>query len=222
MIQTPTLETLEYNVPMDYLLDKVKSLKPYSTAQEKEILLASDDLSNIEILAMISDVKASTEAEALYLLMKLREISVSDVLEGMIECLECQTLNDFQIELDVDLDLDESIPIGIFETPDEIINTDNMNILLVNELNEKVQRNNKLLLDLQREVPCRVCQAKIPVNINPRSILSNTSLQNIFQEYFLFGKFLHYSNRDVDHLRPYERSILFKILKKDVETQPSL
>jgi len=214
--------TPEYNVPMGHLLNKVKSLEPYSTAQEKNALLAADDLSNMEMLGILSPVKASSEAEAVYLLLKLREISVSDVLEGMIECSECQTLNEFQIELNEDIDLDESIPIGVFESTDEIANTDTMNILDINKLEEKVQSNNKLLLNLMRTVPCRVCKNEIEVIISPRSILSNSNLSNIFQEYFLFGKFLHYSNRDVDYLKPYERSILFKILKKDVETSAQM
>ena len=211
---------MKFKVKMSHLPDKVKSLKPYSTAQEKEALIAPDEISSLEMLAILSDVKADTEAEAIYLLMKLREISVSDILEGMIECTKCKTLNQFQVELDQDMDLNECVPIGVFESSDSVIDTDDMSILDVNKLEEKIQENNKMLLDFNREIPCRVCSKPIQIPINPRSILSNTTLSNIFQEYFLFGKYLHYSNRDVDHLRPYERSILFKILKKDVETAP--
>ena len=132
---------MKFKVDMNYLPNKVKNLKAYSTAQEKDILLASDDLSDIEILGMISDVKADNELEALYLTLKLREISVSDVLEGMIDCPSCQTLNQFQIELNEDLDLDESIPIGIFKSlSDIIVDADDLPIVEYNQYEEKTQK----------------------------------------------------------------------------------
>ena len=211
-----------FKVSMTYLQDKVKSLKAYSTGQEKEALLAPDEFSNIEMLELLSSVKPINEVEAMYLLLKLREISVSDVLEGMIDCPSCETLNQFQIELNIDLDVDESIPVGIFESIDDIAEADEMPLLEVNVIEEKLKKNNEAILNLSRTIPCRVCATQIKVDINPRAILSNTTLSNIFQEYFLFGKFLHYSNRDVDYLKPYERSILFKLLKKDVETSPQV
>ena len=207
---------------MTHLQDKVKTLKAYTTAQEKEALLAPDELSNVEMLELLSPIKAKNEIEAVYLLLKLREISVSDVLEGMIDCPSCHTLNEFQIELNEDVDVDESIPVGVFDNIDDIMDADEMPVLEVNKIEEKMKKNNLILLNLHRTVPCRVCKHKIPVDINPRAILSSTTLSNIFQEYFLFGKFLHYSNRDVDVLKPYERSILFKLLKKDVETSPQM
>ena len=213
---------MKYKVPMSYLLDKVKTLKPYSTAQEKDSLIAPDDISNIEMLKLLSTVEARSEIEAIYLLLKLREISVSDVLEGMIDCPSCKTLNQFQLELNEDMDLDESIPIGIFENVDDIMDSDDMPILEINSIEEKMKNNNKIILNLKRKTVCRSCSTQIDININPRAILSSTTLSNIFQEYFLFGKFLHYSNRDVDYLRPYERSILFKLLKKDVESSPQV
>jgi len=212
----------KFKLPLDYIQKKVKSLKPYSTEQEKNVLLSPDENTAKEILALLSDVKVSSEPEALYFLLKLREISVSDILEGMIECPSCQAMNQFEIELNEDVDVHEDIPVGIFTEADDIIDTDELPILEINDLQEKIMDNNKALLNLSRLMPCRVCKKEITVDINPRSILSNTTLANIYQEYFLFGKFLHYSNRDVDYLKPFERGILFNLLKKDVETAPQV
>ena len=82
----------------NYLPDKVKNLKPYNTKKEKEILLAGD-ITPQKALEILSDVKALNEGERLYLLMKLREISVSDVVDGMINCPNCKAVNEFQIPL---------------------------------------------------------------------------------------------------------------------------
>jgi len=208
-----------FKLSKNYLLEKARKLKPYTSKQEKEVLLA-DDLTPHEALAMLSPVTAMNEYEAMYLLMKLREQSVSDVAEGMIDCTTCSAMNEFQLDILPKTDLDGSIPIGIFEKLSDFIEDDDLSILECNRLQKIMKSNNEKLLNLAREITCRVpsCNAKITVNLNPLQILSKSSLGSIYQEYYQFGKFLHYSNRDVDVLLPFERSLLFSLMKKDVET----
>jgi len=206
------------------VFEKVKLLKPYTTKHEKKVLLASDDTSYIEILEILSDVKASSEMEAIYLILKLREQSVSNVVEGMVNCPKCKTLNEFQIDLEDESNLDYTIPIGVFEDVEEIVNLDDISVLEYNDLQEKINKNNKKLIKLDHEITCRVpnCLNTIPFTLNPRDTISNTTLSNIYQEYFTLGKYLSYSNRDVDELLPFERKILIGLIKKDVEKTPQL
>jgi len=206
---------------MNYLHDKVKKLKPYNTKQEKETLLADDDSTLYEILSIISNTSPKNEPEALYLMLKLREMSVSDVLDVRVECPKCSAVNEFQIPIFSQDELDTSIPIGLFETIEEfIINTDELPLSEYNNLQDVMNSNNKILLPIMYKEECRVqtCQSEIEVTVNPRDSLSKSSLSSIYHEYFSFGKFLHYSNRDVNELLPFERNILFQLIKKDVET----
>ena len=205
------------------LKDRIKSINPYYTLQEKEALLLDEGSSFSSYLKILQpDITPLNEAEAGLLLLIAREKSVSDVIEGMIEC-KCGTVNDFQIELcDLyDIDFDSSIPIGLFESLDDFCNdSDSIIVKDYNKLQDQMNKNNKKILTLIKEVPCRRCQEAITIGIRPDLYLSKSTLQSIYQEIHNMTFYSHYGYRDIMEMLPFERNILHGLLKKETEKTP--
>ena len=215
------IKALPFTVPKLYLEEKLKTFPKYTTKQEKEILLLEEETD--ENVLKILGKKASNPAEALAFLIYLRSISVSDVYEGLMECPNCKTMNDFMIEASeiLNTDFESEIPIGIFESPDDFLPEEITNGLLVKEINriiDIIAENNSRILNLLPEKHCRVCKKPFQVGISPRDTMSKMSLTALYQDYFSFGMYLHYGKQDVDELFPFERSILGKMLRKKIET----
>ena len=222
---------MKFILEPDHLKSALKKLKPYTTKQEKEFLLLEDDETYETILSLLApEVKVKNILEIFTYLIYLRMISVSDLFEGMIECEHCKTMNDLRIELTDVLDLDsieyegpEDLPIGFFEKVEEVISgedSDNLTIPEYNELQDNLHNNVLKILKIDQKQTCRVCRKEMGININPRTILSKSSVTSIYKEYFNLGMYLHYSNRDVDALLPFERELLFKMVQKQMETPP--
>jgi hypothetical protein len=80
-----------------------------------------------------------------------------------------------------------------------------------------MENNNKKILNLEIQRPCRKCGAQNPVMINPVKIMSTSTLGGIYDEYFNLSFYLHQGKSDIDLLYPFERELMLKMLKKKVE-----
>jgi len=223
---------LKFKLERDHLKKKLKELKPYTTKQEKDLLLLDDDEPYEKVLDILAPgVKVKNILETFAYLIYLRMISVSDLFEGLIECPKCKTTNDLRIELNEVLILDppeldgcDSLPIGFFETVEEVLSeedSDNLSINDYNELQDALHNNILKIFNITQYQNCRVCRNDIEINLAPRTILSKSTVSSIYKEYFALGMYLHYTNRDVDELLPFERELYFKMVQKKIETPPT-
>ena len=230
---------MKFKVKLDHLNRKIKKLKPYTTFVEKNYLISeNDELTYEELLRIFSDVKATNEIEAAVLLCKLREISVSDLLEFTQECPECHFMNPFECEISEIVNLqtpeygdeerpdEDVIPFGVFTSVDEIINTKTADSLLIKEydqLQKKIVEQSHRIFQPVITRKCRKCSAEIKTAVDPRNIMSKSSHHSIFREYLELSYYTNNSKKDVDSMYPYEREIFLNLLKdklqKDIEAK---
>ena len=215
--------SVNFLVPLNFLEERLLSLKRFTSAQERESLLIDDDEPDSVVLNCLTDVKPINTLESSAFLLKLREISVGDELEVMTTCPHCGAMNDLRIDLSKLFVLNEpyflengiQVPIGLFEDIDEIINTleaDKLSMKEYNELEEILeQQNEKIFKDSTNNV-CRKCQGLIKINIDPRIILSKSSLSNLYQEYVNISMFSNNGKLDIDSMYPFEREIFGSLI----------
>jgi len=229
---------IKFSKPRDYLEKKLKTIPRYKTREEREVLLLEDNESLDTVLKILLNIKSLNDLETLAILIKAREISVSDLLSGMIECPNCKIVNDYNIDLSEVINLDPdflmtteenekypNFPIGLFNNVDEIINNreqDNIILKDINEIIKIMKRNNQNILNLLHTKICRSCKNEINIPINPKEILSRVSLVGLYDEYSgltFHGKF---SKIDIDDMYPFERELFINLTKKKLESSPNL
>lgn len=216
-------EKINFLVSLNFLEERLQQLKRFNSSQERDALLIDDDESDIEILKCLTDIKPINNLEASAFLLKLREISVGDELELMVTCPHCKIMNDPRIDLSTIFALDNpyfledgtQIPVGLFEDISEIINTLEADKLSMKEYNELErileEQNNKIFLESAIKY-CRKCQGRITIDIEPRSILSKSSLSSLYQEYVNISLFSNNGKLDIDSMYPFEREIFASLI----------
>jgi hypothetical protein len=232
---------IKFTKEKDFLKNRLKKLSKvkYTSEQEKEILLLDDDEDELEIYKILVKDKylePLNKMELLLFLIKLRENSVSDILEGMKECEKCGVINDFQIDLSVITDVSKvelkeehiekypDFPIGLFESIEDILDEETIeeiSVLEYNEIEEIIYYNNEKLLNLVYDFECRIpsCKHKNVVVIFPKSILSKTSLTNLYEEYFALSFYGSNTYSDINKMYPFERELFTALLTKKMESQ---
>ena len=215
----------KYKIPHNFLKKRLEKIGKYNTAAEKQILL-EEDLSHKEIFKILfpdSELQPVSEIEAACFVLKGIENSLNDVIEGYQEC-SCGTINDFMYEIEelINTDIETDIPIGLFDSLDEIIDSDNIVLKTCNDLQNEIIENNKKILQLNKTITCRnpACKKTIPFVIDPKVFVSKTSVSNIFDQYFNLMFHLHITKKDIDELPPFEREIYLGLLKKKLESNP--
>ncbi len=218
-----------FKVNKNFLKDRLEEIPPYTSFKEKEGLL-QDDITLTEmfdILCPDSKVKPLNEIEAGAFLLKSREISISDTIEGLIEC-SCGAINNFSIEIKSLFDFNinsniNEIPVGLFETVEEVINnSDELSLKDYNNFQDKIHENNKKILKVEVKNICRVCKKDITSVINPIDYISKTSVAGIYDEYFSLTFYTNMTKQDIDNMYPFERGLFLGLLKKKLESQPTI
>lgn len=211
---------MKYIVPLNELEQRFKLLNRFTTFHEKNALFVDDHCSIIDVVKELSDVVPKNEIEGELFLLKLREISVSDVIEVIITCPECDTINTEEIHIPELLKIeysyfnDKVIPYGVFDKVEDILSeedAENLPLKDYNKLEELLQLQNDNMIKEENKI-CRKCKNSIYVVINIRDVFSKSSPGGIFQEYIDISTFTNNGKLDIDSLYPYEREMFISII----------
>ena len=212
---------------MNSFKKRLENTKRYTSFQEKEALIESlnENIDKIKI-ANILGLSPRNEIEAEAFIFKARERSVSEVIEVTSNCPTCNKVNISNVEIESlfynDI-LDNSIPEGLFEGPEEIseeiFNFDDLSIEEYEILEEKINKNNKCIFNPLHTVLCIYCQNKYDVYIEATNIISNTSLTNLYEQYSDLTYYSHLTKEDIDKMYPFEREIFLGLLQKKIDAE---
>ncbi len=200
--------------------ERTENLRKYTSGQERNALLIDEDKPLEDVLSELSDVKIEREGETSYFILKLREISVSDVVEMLVTCQECQTLNEKQIKISEFINDEEykfkgeTLPRGFFTEPEEVINTDDLENLSWNDYTdlENLIRDQTVSMFRPATRSCRKCNNELNFFLNPRDAFSKSSIKSIFQEYTDISMYSHNGKLDIDSMYPFERAVMLSLI----------
>ena len=217
----------EYKISDNWFKDRLDSLEPYTTKQEKAILLLDDDKPLSDMLSIISDIKPLNDYDTIALLFKYREISVSDIIEATQECPFCKFNNPVQIEIKEFFNFEKlyDAPVGLFATIDDVINSNIADEIILKEydqINENILEQTKHTFKPVVERTCIKCKKTFDVGVNPKQIMSKSNPSAIFKEYLDLSYFTANSVLDIDTMFPYEREIYLNILKDRLKEDPKI
>jgi len=202
----------------------INNLKRYNSGQEKEALLylMEDDITALKT-AQILGANPKNEFEALAFIFKLREISVSDLIDLTYTCVnkDCKYQDALHISIPdmfwKDDELDEAVPIGLFQDLDSIEeDIKDINILSImdyNVLENKIFSNNYKIFDPKIDIVCKRCNTANSTTISFKSIVSKFSISNIYEQYFDVSYFCNMTKIDTDSMFPFEREIFIGLIQ---------
>jgi hypothetical protein len=218
---------INFLVPVDFLKERLNSLKKFSTELEKESLFVDDDEDIREILKIFTDVVPINDLEAEALLLKLREISVGDEIEYIVTCHHCKMMNNIVVLTSDFYDLKpveykgNVIPVGLFSSIDTIINNEEMeklNVAQYSELDDFIKERNSKVFTKESIKRCRKCGGSISIIIDPRSVYTKSTLADIYKDYVNITMFTNSGKLDVDSLYPFEREIFNNLIADKLKT----
>ncbi len=217
---------MKYKKSKTWYQDRLDNLKRYTTKQEKEFLLLEDDVPLIDKLKTLTDTKPLNELDAMALMFKLREISVSNIIEIQQEC-HCGSVNAYNIDTNdfFNFDFEDGIPLGVFESINDIINTKITDKLILKEYNkiqEKIVKNAQKVFSPVVKKQCKKCKDELEVMVNPNQIISKSSPASIYQDYLSLSYYSNFSKLDTDSMYPFEREIFLKLLSEKIKEEPKL
>lgn len=210
-------------------------LEPYTTDQEKQILLlellGGDDEINasLSICGVSDEIIASlSEQEKIAMLYKFRSISIGDEIPLGYKCRHCDTPN--EIGLDVgDLVTSNNITndkiVDKFKkvTDDNLeefisIDIDDMDLDEFENIFDEVKRS-VTKFNFIREHNCIKCKKPNYIDIEPDVVqyMSEDTLMSMYQTYNDLSFFGKYTKQDIDSMIPFERTILIGLLNKTRE-----
>ena len=213
-----------------------KPLKPYTTAQEKDILLTIEDNAPgdklfKDILDMLGvDTSNLSPVEIKAVLYKLREISVGESIEVTLTCPHCHT------PMSVDVPITNILRQRTLEHPEikdlhrlpkdetdfltNFVTNDEMPLQTYEYLYQHVSET-QTLLDFNSKCKCLACKQEILVNLDrPKFIakmLSEDSLISLYKTYDALIFHGHWAKSDIDNLLPFERGIFLNLLQEALE-----
>ena len=215
------ISSVKYKVPQDHLLVRMNELKPYNCLSEKNALLLDDASSYRDYAKIITDQEVTTEQEAIFYILKLREMSISDIIDVTIECPHCRMMNSFQLEVKdfycVNPKRQENVPVTL-KYAEEILSDEVYDTLTLGQIDKITQ----ILVEYRDEIlpgatehPCMKCKKDIKVFVDPKDIVSKVDLLGLYREYFELGRHLNWGKNDIDTMIPFERKIFIDMLKKE-------
>ena len=217
--------------------DKEFILEPYTTSQEKDLLLLSavgDD--DLELALSICGVKDSviddlSTMEKKAMLCKLREISVGSEVNVTFKCISCKAANENTINIEniilPPVDASSEVTDVFKEVTDENLNE----FVVVSDIKDldldvyddlmKTVKNSVHTFDFKKPSNCQKCGCVNKINIEGSefifSTLSEDSLMSLYQTYNDLTFFGKYTKADIDGMYPFERTIFISLLNKSRE-----
>ena len=223
-----------------YGLEDELEISPYTTAQEKEMLLLQEYENDeeyiirqmLEIVGVSSDViKKMSMDDCKALLYKFREISIDNEIEIRYKCPHCGSavsatvscanivkIPEYEISTIKNL---HRLPKNEQDFIDNFL-TDGDNIPIGDyEHLLEIAPDYQTLYDFYVSLTCPLCKGKTKSNIGkPKfliSAMSEDSLKSIFQSYELLIHYGNWSKSDIDGLIPFERKIFISLLTQSLE-----
>lgn len=216
--------------------DKKFLLKPYTTKQEKEILLLSsfdvnDPMRVIDLLDIKTDVNINelSQDELKVLLYQFRTISLGDEIDVKFECPNCGQVNESSIEgcnfiMPSIRNDDDVIKLPIELTDENLhefllsdIDVDELDIEEFEELKERVKMN-QIRFDFVKHCKCIKCKSEKSYDLSDIKyiieVMSDDTLMTLYKTYNYMVFFGHYTKEDIDSMLPFERSIFVGLLQK--------
>jgi hypothetical protein len=212
------------------------TIAPYTTAQEKDLLLLSTvGESDLDIALGICGIDGTelmmlTQDEKVAMLYKIREISVGAEVNLKFKCKHCNSDNENSINIE---DIVQSSKISNNKIKDQFkeLTDDNINqylLLDIDELDideyeaiEQEVKDSVTKFNFRKPATCQKCSKVSFIRISAPSfvldIMSEDSLISLYQTYndlIFFGK---YTKLDIDSLYPFERTIFVSLLNKSRE-----
>lgn len=216
------LKEEDFTKSKTWFIDRINSLKRYTSKQELDALLVEDDKPIFDILEALSDIKAINELDAFALIFKLRESSVSDLIELTKPCQKCNFMNIYNIEIDeffdLDFERDNDIPLGLFTSLDDIINTKTQDDLILKDylkLREEVMKNTEQLFKPYVKRTCQKCRTEEEIYVHPKHIISKSNASAIFKEYTDISYYSNNGKLDIDAMYPFHREIVISLINEN-------
>lgn len=218
------------------LLNKTIMISPYTTSQEKDILLwasyGEQELDDVfKILGLDISKYNLSDDEKKVLLYKYREISLGDEIQVSFTCDDCGFVNESAIEgnnfiIESKRDDDDikklTTPVTD-ETLHEFVNVDvdELDIDEFEALKDRVKENQSII-DFDKECTCMRCQSvKKFDNLGDKEfifeIMSEDTLMTLYKTYNHLTFFGNYTKLDIDSMYPFERSVFVGLLNKTKE-----
>lgn len=225
------------------------NIKPYCTTQEKEILLYSNLVENLneDLLTQIFEVlrfehsKELSFNEKIALLYKYRSISVGDDITLNLECQGCQKgINAKLIADNFVSEPAEHMPgIKILNktlTHDNandflhdwklshlnVSSIDDLELDLYDKLFQDIS-NSQYTFNFKKDVTCYECNTKNTVDLGDITIvvqsLSENDLISLYRTYHNLIYYSNFSKHDIDTMLPFERSMFIELLNKENKEQ---
>jgi hypothetical protein len=204
-------------------LNKVDS---YTTLQEKNALLLSFTSESSpsdfkKILKFENDeVKSLNDLETVAMIFKSREKSVDENIGITMTCEHCNFMTLYSVPINslfFNGDLDESISIRLMDNIEDIYeeigNIDDLSLDKIEEIEQKVVKNNKAIFNPITEISCKKCLLKNKLRIDYKDIISKNTIKNIYEQYLDITQFTHMTKQDVDNLPPFEREIFINLIQ---------
>ena len=219
--------------------DREFIISPYNTTVERNMLLAAsydnvelDDLMLIVRDFIDGDIKNLNEDEKKLLLYKLRTISVGEEIAMRFKC-SCEHVNEYHVPIPVieskevnmfyePMSLELKNMVGTFEEIDKhvSVNLDDCDLDELGDLEEFIL-DNMIHTDLKIKSACEKCGSSHLVDFGDIDFLKNAmsedTLTGIYQEINDLVYYSHYNKQDVDNMLPFERLILFELLKSTIK-----
>ena len=209
--------SMKFKLDHNYLPDKLSRINRYTSKDEKDALLLEDSASFTEIAEVLlrnSDVSILNEPEAVALIFKAREISVSDVIDTTITCGSCGYQNVVQLEIGPMFhDTGSTIPQGVFTDINEILSEEAQDDLVLRDLDQVEEELKTPMFSPIQHKNCKKCNSVMNVTINPRSIISISNISSIYREYFDLTMYTNNTTDSIDNTYPFEREFYLSLLK---------
>ena len=213
---------------------KKLELTPYTTSQEKDILLLdSFNETNLDKVLDILNFETNyelSEEEKKIILYKYREISLGDELNVSFVCDECGQSNERTLEasnfFEDSIRNDDYIKkLNKKVTDDNLhefvdIDVDDLDIDEFEELKQKVTEN-QIKVNFIKSTTCLRCKEEKKFDLSNNKyiieIMSDESLMTLYKSYNFLIFFGNYSKLDIDSMLPFERTIFMGLLTKTKE-----
>lgn len=233
------------------IFNKKIVLSPYTTDQEKSILLNKEMNEKFSIDGVLRLLKSNINTEEVfdlrddvkkYILLKLREHSVGEIIPVTVKCTSCNKKFESSVDiqklkintnalLKIDDRVFESYNLKLINEP---LSYENMHLFLdideefTDDLSTNTQevlknfiKSNIELIDFNFECKCTFCKAKNNINISGDqfiiSSMSEDSLINIYKTINILVYNGHYSKSDIEQTIPFERNIYLGLVVETIE-----